>query len=381
MPADNKKHAAVLIRRGFVWVLCFVTVISQLSILTGALEVSARSAILIDAQSGSVIYSKDSDRELPMASTTKIMTAIVAIEQVQDISVKIKIPDAAIGVEGSSIYLCKGEVLSLEDLLYALLLSSANDAATAIAIHVGGSIERFAELMNQKAMDIKLTSSHFQNPHGLDSVGHYTTASDLAKLTAYALKNETFKKIVATKKKTIPFCGEDDRRLLVNHNRLLTSLDGAIGVKTGFTKQSGRCLVSAVEREGTILVAVTLNAPNDWNDHRIMHEYGYENYETVELYEFNVRLPVISGVRTNVRCGVAEKTFCFLDKDRGEISYTIEMYQFAYAPIKKGERLGTIFYTCDGEMIGESYIIAFESVEKANQEYTIWDKLKDKIKK
>ena len=112
-----------------------------------------------------------------------------------------------------------------------------------------------------------------------------------------------------------------------------------------------------------------------------MHEYGYENYETVELYEFNVRLPVISGVRTNVRCGVAEKTFCFLDKDRGEISYTIEMYQFAYAPIKKGERLGTIFYTCDGEMIGQSYIIAFESVEKANQEYTIWDKLKDKIKK
>ena len=381
MPADNKKSAAVFIRRGFVWMLCFITVITQLSLFTEALEISARSAILIDAQSGSVIYSKDSDRELPMASTTKIMTAIVAIEQVADIHEKIKIPDAAIGVEGSSIYLCKGEVLSLEDLLYALLLASANDAATAIAIHVGGSIEGFAELMNHKARDIGLTRSHFENPHGLDNVEHYTTASDLARLTAYALKNETFKKIVSTKKKTIPFCGEDDRRLLVNHNRLLTSLDGAIGVKTGFTKKSGRCLVSAVERDGTILVAVTLNAPNDWNDHRLMHEYGYENYETVQLEEFSVRLPVISGVRTNVRCGVAEKIYRFMEKEHGEISCTVELYQFAYAPIKKGERLGTVFYTCDGEIIGEADIIAFEAVEKANQEYTIWDKIMDKITK
>ncbi len=379
MPADKKTFATAQIRRGLIWMLCFITVITQFSLFANALDVSGRSAILIDAKSGKVIFAKDSERSLPMASTTKIMTAIVAIEKVPDITIKIKVPDAAIGVEGSSIYLCKDEVLSLEDLLYALLLSSANDAATAIAIYVGGSVEGFAELMNDKARELELIHSHFQNPHGLDNSEHYTTAADLAKLTAYALKNETFKKIVSTKKKTIPFCGKEGQRLLINHNRLLSGLDGAIGVKTGFTKKSGRCLVSAVERNGTTLIAVTLNAPNDWNDHKLMHEYGFDSYETVELEEFSIRLPVISGVKTHVRCGVSEKIFSFIKKDHGEISCVVELYHFAYAPVKKGEKLGTIFYTCDGESIGEADIIFLETVEKANQEYTVWDKLIDKI--
>ena len=376
-----QKCATALLRRGFVGLLCFFIVLSNSAVFINALEVSAASAILIDAQSGEVLYSKDSNTALPMASTTKIMTAIVAIEQTRDITLKIRVPDAAVGIEGSSIYLCKNEILSLEDLLYALLLASANDAAVAIAIYVGGCIDGFVELMNAKAVEIGLSHSHFQNPHGLDGNEHYTTASDLAKLTAYALKNETFKRIVSTQRKTIPFCGENDRRLLINHNKLLASLDGAVGVKTGFTKKSGRCLVSAVERNGTMFIAVTLNAPNDWNDHRVMHEFGFERYESVELGNFSMRLPVISGVKTNVICGVTEKSYHLIKKGDAEISCKVELYPFAYAPIKKGEKLGRILYMYNGDVIGEATIVALETIEKANQEYTIWDRLIENITK
>ena len=228
--------------------------------------VSAESAILIEANTGDVVFESNSRKVLPMASTTKIMTALVALEN-GNLDEKFSVPEEATDVEGSSVYLTAGETVTMRDLLYALMLESANDAATAIAFRIGGSVGGFASLMNEKAEELCLEDTHFTNPHGLDDPEHYTTAYDLCKLTCAAIENAEFEKIVSTLSADAFSCGT--RRTLVNHNRLLRSLYGAIGVKTGFTKRSGRCLVSAVRRDCVLTVAVTLNDPNDWSDHSV----------------------------------------------------------------------------------------------------------------
>ena len=361
-------------------ILCVFLVFCVLSVNVSAMGLSAQSAILIDADSGEALYSQNSTQQMPMASTTKIMTAVVAIESIP-LDTKIKIPEAAVGIEGSSVYLCAGEILTLEELLYALLLSSANDAATAIAITVGGSVDGFADMMNKTADKIGLKNSHFTNPHGLDDKDHYTTASDLAKLTSYALSLPIFKQIVSTYKYSISFDNKPDGRLLVNHNKLLKSYDGAIGVKTGFTKKSGRCLVSAAEKNGVTLVAVTLNAPNDWQDHTAMLNYGFENYSSVTLGNFSTSVPLISGTKASVNCGTVDEISKTLIRSHGNIKARVELYPFAYAPVVRGEKLGEIVYLCDGKEIGRIDIVSFETVSLQKQKYTIWDKIKDKIKK
>lgn len=355
-------------------IACFLIIVSILSVNVGALGLSAQSAILIDAESGRILYESNGFHKMSMASTTKIMTAVVAIENMP-LDTKIKIPKEATGIEGSSIYLCEGETLTLEQLLYALLLASANDAATAIALSVGKSVEGFAQMMNECAERIGLSDSHFENPHGLDSDNHYTTASDLAKLTAYALTLPAFRKIVSTQKTTIPFNNTENLRYLTNHNKLLKSYQGAIGVKTGFTKKSGRCLVSSASRDGVTLIAVTLNAPNDWKDHTAMLDYGFQNYEMVELSPYSIELPTVSGIKSTVYCSTDDEEKVLLPKHRGEIQRTVELYPFAYAPIDKGEILGEIIYFCDGKEIGRCNIVATESVALQSQERTIWDKV------
>ena len=212
----------------------------------GSLPVSAESAILIEAKTGTALYEKKADERLPMASTTKIMTALVALELAPPETV-VTVPREAVGTEGSSVYLFEGEQLTLEQLLYALLLASANDAAVAIACGTAGSVEAFAGKMNEKAASLGLRNTHFVNPHGLDDPDHYTSARDLAVIARAALEVPLIRKAVSTQKITIPHNAEDGVRLLVNHNKLLRTYDGAIGVKTGFTKRSGRCLVSAAE--------------------------------------------------------------------------------------------------------------------------------------
>ena len=263
---------------------------------------SARSAILIEAHDGNVLFEKNSREKLGMASTTKIMTALV-VSQSCDISEQVTIDARAVGIEGSSIYLRAGEALTVEQLLYALLLNSANDAAVALALHVSESVEAFSDKMNQKAEELGLCDTRFVNPHGLYDDGHYTTAYDLAMITKAALENETVKKIVSTYKTTIPSSDGNGVRVLVNHNKMLRLYDGAIGVKTGFTKKTGRSLVSAAERDGLLLIAVTLNAPSDWNDHTLMLDYGFENYARVTLFsagEFCYALSISGGVESFV---------------------------------------------------------------------------------
>lgn len=252
--------------------LCKILMIAVLFISVSAesyaLSLSASSAVLMDME-GKILFEKNSDTPLPMASTTKIMTAICAIENCNT-NLPIIIDSRSVGIEGSSVYLKEGERITVKELLYALMLNSGNDAATAIAIAVSGDVEDFALLMNDTAKRIGVLSTNFTNPSGLYEDGHYTTARDLAKITAYAMENPLFRHIVAcmTQKISAP----EGSRYLKNHNRLLTELEGCIGVKTGYTKKCGRCLVSAKATGDKEYIAVTLNAPDDWRDHKAMYE-------------------------------------------------------------------------------------------------------------
>ncbi len=322
--------------------------------------ISASSAILMDASSGAVLSSKSPDKRMPMASTTKIMTALVALENC-DVSKTVEIPQGAVGIEGSSVYLYEGEKLTVEDLLYAMLLESANDAAAAIAIEIGGSIEGFADLMNQKALSLGLKDTHFTNPHGLDDEAHYTTARELAIIAREAMKNEKFAEIVSTYKKTIPLNETEGVRLLINHNKLLKSYDGAIGIKTGYTKKSGRCLVSAAERDGLMLICVTLSSPDDWNDHKALFDYGFANYESRVLCrkgEYERLLPVIGGDGEYVAVTNREEVRLTLPKSTAHIECTVELRNFEFAPICKDEKLGRLLFSADGIILCEVPLVA-----------------------
>ncbi|WP_284240194.1 D-alanyl-D-alanine carboxypeptidase family protein [Paenibacillus glycanilyticus] len=243
---------------------------------------SANASALIDVKSGRLLYSENGDQSMRIASLTKIMTAIVAIEHGK-LSDKVKTSNRAVGKEGSSIYLQLNEEMTLLNMLYGLMLRSGNDAATAIAEHVGGSEEGFVHLMNEKAEMLGLTHSQFKNPHGLDAEGHYSSANDLAKLTAYALRNPVFAEIVSTKVKSVPNPHEQWQYSWTNKNKMLAMYEGADGVKTGYTKKALRCLVSSATRDGQQIAAVTLNDRDDWIDHRNMLDWGFRNYPLVEV--------------------------------------------------------------------------------------------------
>ena len=236
------------------------------------IKVSAKAAALYNTENGSFLFTKNENERLSMASTTKIMTAIVTIENL-DLDRIVAVDDRAIGIEGSSIYLKQGEEISVRALLYALMLRSANDAAAALAYEISGSTEDFALLMNEKAAELGLSDTNFENPHGLDSENHYTTAHDLAIISAYAMSNQTFREIVSSRKALIESSAE--KRMLINHKKMLSYYDGCIGIKTGYTKKSGRSLASAAERDGATLICITINAPDDWNDHKKLFDYGF----------------------------------------------------------------------------------------------------------
>lgn len=278
----------------------------------------AQAAALIDVASGRLLYSSNGDKSLRIASLTKIMTALVAIENGR-LNDTVTVSSRAAGKEGSSLYLKAGEKMKLSDLLYGLMLRSGNDAATAIAEHVGGSLQGFVFLMNLKAEQLGLKQTRFANPHGLDEADHYSSANDLAVLTAYALHNKTFRTIVATKVKTAPNPNDSWDYKWVNKNRMLTMYEGADGVKTGYTKIALRCLVSSASRGGQQLVAVTLNDRDDWADHRRMLDYGFAHYplqlviakdEPVAGYPFapvaDFRYPFASGERDKLRIRVEQ---------------------------------------------------------------------------
>lgn len=347
-------------------IITLILLFSSLTVISPtALSTSARSAVVIDGDGGLIAYEKNARERMGMASTTKIMTALVALENCP-LGKEVKIDPKAIGVEGSSIYLTYGESLTMEQLLYALLLQSANDAATAIALEISGSIEGFATLMNEKAAELGLENTHFTNPHGLYDEDHYTTAYDLALITKHALDNQKFREIVSTYKHTIPKGDAENGRILVNHNKLLMRYDGAIGVKTGFTKKTGRCLVSAAERQGTVIIAVTLNAPDDWNDHTKMLDSGFEKIATLTLASPDslVRnIPVTGGEEFYVTAkNIGGLRYTGL-KENMDITCEYIVPTFVFAPVTEGDVLGQAVYYNNGEEIGRIDLIAQYSIE------------------
>jgi len=248
---------------------------------------SGRAMCVLEKDSKRVIYSKNMNEQLPMASTTKVVTAITVLQHCSNLDEYIQVDDSSIGVEGTSIYLRQGETIKVKDLLYGLMLRSGNDAATALACHVGGSVEGFATLMNQFAKNIGAKNSNFANPHGLDNKNHYTTAYDLSLISAYALNNPVFKEIVSTKTYVIEGTNKSDKRYLTNKNRLLSSLEGCCGVKTGFTSKAGRCLVSAAERNNTTYVCVVLNCGPMFEESTELLNSAFNEYENVKIIEKN----------------------------------------------------------------------------------------------
>ena len=339
-------------------------------------DVSAKSTVLIDAESGAILYAKNENERRGMASTTKIMTALVALENALLSDVVTVAPEAC-GIEGSSVYLFPEERITMEALLYALMLQSANDAAEAIAYAVSGSVEDFVALMNEKALGLGLVDTHFDNPHGLDGATHYTTALELAKITAEALKNETLRQIVGTEKKTIPLHNGEATRLLVNHNRLLRDYDDVIGVKTGYTRACGRTLVSAAEQNGVTLICVTLDDGNDWADHRALLDYGFSLYESVTLADIGdimLDVPVCGGVRETVAvCNTARVTVN-LPKGTDDIHIVIELPRFVYGGISAGQTIGTVRFFENGREIGSAPLVSQEDVPKVREKQNIFRK-------
>ena len=252
-----------------------------------AVGTSATAAILVDADSGRVLYEQNADARMLIASTTKIMTALVAIRE-GSLSDVVTVKREATLTEGSSMYLKEGEQLTLETLLYGLMLCSGNDAAVAIADHVGGSQKGFVKLMNETARELGMEATSFANPNGLDAEDHYSTARDMAKLACAALRNETLLRIASTQSVTI------GGRTMTNHNKLLSRVEGCVGLKTGYTRAAGRTLVSCAERDGVRLVAVTLQDGDDWNDHAALYDRG-----------FRVMCPV-KAVERGLRCALAQ---------------------------------------------------------------------------
>lgn len=330
-----------------------------------AFGISAHSAVVIDSLTGDVIYEKNAYERRRMASTTKIMTAICALENGNPDDM-VEVHPSAVGVEGSSMYLGHGEVISLRDLTYGLMLASGNDAAVAIAMHISGSIEAFADLMNATAAKIGAKDTSFKNPNGLDADGHYTTAYDLAKITRYGMSIPAFAQIVATENVKVPWHGRDYPRQLKNHNKLLHMYEGCDGVKTGFTKKSGRCLVSSATKEGYQVIAVTLNAPDDWNDHISMLNYAFENYENKQLLKADDYLgtvPIINGVTDTVEI-VAENGFSIPVKNGTvpdiEMRYTLP--EVLEAPLGFGQEVGKVDFYYKGNLVGTVSAISNGSV-------------------
>lgn len=330
-----------MIKKASLFAAFFLFLLQGLTLLCsaagGEITVSAKSAVLMNADTLEVLYAKSENEQRPMASTTKIMTALLALEYGQP-QLTVTASDEAVRVEGTSIGLLPGDKITLETLIYGMLLESGNDAANVTAQALSGSIESFCVLMNSRARELGMNNTSFKNPSGLPSDGHYSTALDMARLAAFAIKQPLFLKICSKISEQVSFGTPESKRTFSNHNKLLSMYDGALGIKTGFTKSSGRCLVSAAKRNGITLVAVTLNAPDDWNDHIRLFDYGFDvsGAENVQLDLSGVSVAVTGSA---VPCvGVyAEKAYCAVP-----VGCSVELYteHFLYAPVAGGDTVG-----------------------------------------
>lgn len=341
---------------------------------------SAECMIVIERDSGRVLNEKNADKMRPMASTTKIATAITVIEKVADLDKKVKVPAVAVGVEGSSIYLEKDEELSVRDLLCGLMLQSGNDCAVALAVTTAGSVEKFADMMNETAIKAGAENTHFVNPHGLHDDNHYTTARDLARIAAYAMKNETFRQIVSTKRYTTSWKGRDYDRVIVNKNKILSTYEGGDGVKTGYTVKAGRCLVASATREGMNVIAVVLNCGPMFEDCRALMDEAFRNFKLRNVTDAvgeNISSLVTEGKADSVKLGCTDKfLYPLTESEYNSLRYVAEDVKPMRAPVSEGDENGKIKIYSGNRLLFETKLYSIESVEPLS----VADRLGDIVK-
>ena len=345
-----------------------------------SIDSSAKGMVVIEGNTNTILYGKNEHTQMPMASTTKIVTAILAIENCDDLDKKIEISPKAIGIEGTSIYIKSGEKLSMRELLYGLMLASGNDCAVAIAESLGGE-ENFVDMMNQFAIGLGCKNTHFDNPHGLDSDTHYTSAYDLAIMTSYALKNETFREISSTERMVIPQNDLYQARYLKHKNKLLFTDENCIGVKTGFTDNAGRCLVNASEKNGMQIISVVLNCQPMFDECARLDSLSYDNYfmkEFVKPYNFVSNVEVEESAKVEIGV-ITIKGFTLpikkAEEDKYEVKYTIP--DKILAPIELNQSVGSVQVFYNDEIIFEDELITIEDAKNNDIKY-LFDDIIDK---
>ncbi len=324
-------------------------------------DTSAVSTVLMDADSGRILYAKNADEPRLIASITKLMTALVALESGHKPEEVVTVRAEWTGIEGSSLYLRAGEQLRLETLLYGMLLRSGNDAAQAVAGYCGGDVEAFVGSMNAKAEELGMENSHFANPSGLNAEGHYASARDMAILARACLADPTLRKMVGTKSIAL------EGRIFTNHNKLLWQYEGCIGLKTGYTEKAGRTLVSAAQRNGMTLICVTLSAPNDWKDHTALFDYGFGLYERrclARAGEMLCRVPVSDSLIPFCTLGVQESIWTALTADE-QVQFTaVVPEERLRAPVSVGNTVGEGIFSLNGQEIARCSLVVLQDIPK-----------------
>lgn len=340
------------------------------AVMAGDLEVNAEAAVVMDADSGRLLYAQNPDKRLANASTTKIMTALLTLEQ-PDQDRYFTVDSDAIQVEGTTMGLQPGDSVTLHQLAAGMLLPSGNDAANAAAVEIAGSEEAFVRLMNQRAAELGLQNTQYRNPSGLDAEGHYSSARDLATLAAHALENEDFADIVSKQEIRMAFGNPPYNRSLYTTNKLLERYPYAIGVKTGYTDDAGLCLVTAAEKDGTRLIIVTLNGKDDVNTHMRLYEHFFPLLARVDLSGFTegLSVPVTGGTRDSVAAvPAAEPEAALLEREYDELTREVELPQFVYAPVEAGQVLGKIRLLSGDKVVWQSALVADSDVPALTRE-------------
>lgn len=363
--------------------LCLVGALCPVAQAAGP-EVSAQSAVVLTADTGTVLFEKDGHTPRPVASTTKIMTALLALEAAQERGDPlVDITQEMVAVEGSSMGLQAGDSISLTGLAAGMLLASGNDAANAAALYLDGSLESFAARMNQRAAALGMEDTHFVTPSGLDGedaqgLGHLSTAYDMALLARAALEDQAFRQLCSSPSLAVEFAEPVKRVTYTNHNKLLAQYQGCVGVKTGFTKEAGRCLVSAAERDGALLIAVTLNAPNDWEDHAALLDYGFTQVEPYPLAGGDVRLtvPVVGSPVEVVSLRGSNGGEVTLPLGQGaQVERVVRVPKFLYAPVEAGEQVGEICWYLEGQLLGSAPLTAAGAAPLQEKAPSLWERL------
>ncbi|CUH94073.1 putative secreted protein [Propionispora sp. 2/2-37] len=341
-------------------------------------EITAKSAIVIEAMTGKVLYAKDAEERRYPASTTKIMTLITALEygKMDDI---VTASENAANTEGSSLWLSKGETLTMRDMLYGIMLVSGNDATVSVAEHISGSVDEFAKLMTEKAHLIGAVSTNFTNSSGLPDPNHYSTAHDLARIAAYGYKNDEFRKIVSTKNIIIPWPGKEHDRDLYNENRLLWLYDGANGVKTGYTDAAGRCLVSGAQRHGIQLVAVVLDSERMWDDSMVLLDYGFKQVRLMTVFrkgDILKTVAVSNGEAKSVQLMTsADINIPVTEEEKNQIHTVIDVESKVEAPLDSGQKLGVVRIYYKDKEIAAADLVAVEAVAHKSFFTKVWSSL------